>query len=133
MSSTGSSRPERAAPATALALGCLVVALGIAGWPLAGLAHQSLNAGNGGPPFYVFGPFGLVGLVVAWRRPRNPLGWILAGMAVAGAISQDGSFYAVADYRLRHGTLPLGWVAMLAQPAWAMYEPSPRAVRWCLP
>jgi hypothetical protein len=120
MSSTGSSRPERAAPATALALGCLVVALGIAGWPLAGLAHQSLNAGNGGPPFYVFGPFGLVGLVVAWRRPRNPLGWILAGMAVAGAISQDGSFYAVADYRLRHGTLPLGWVAMLAQPAWAI-------------
>ncbi len=27
--------------------------------------------------------------------------------------------YAIADYRLRHGTLPLGWVAMLAQPAWA--------------
>ena len=27
--------------------------------------------------------------------------------------------YAVADYRVRHGTLPLGWVAMLAQPAWA--------------
>jgi hypothetical protein len=69
MSSTGGRRFERAAPATALALGCLVVALGVAGWPLASLAHQSVNAGNGGPPFYVFGPFGLVGLVVAWRRP----------------------------------------------------------------
>jgi len=33
---------------------------------------------------------------------------------------EDGSFYAVADYRLRHGTLPLGWVAMLAQPSWAI-------------
>ena len=27
--------------------------------------------------------------------------------------------YAIADYRLRHGRLPLGWVAMLAQPGWA--------------
>jgi hypothetical protein len=60
-----------------------------------------------------------VGFVVAWRRPRNPLGWILVGLAVAGAVSDDGSVYAIADYRLRHGTLPLGWVAMLAQPAWA--------------
>jgi len=25
----------------------------------------------------------------------------------------------VADYRLHHGTLPLGWVAVLLQPAWA--------------
>jgi len=61
----------------------------------------------------------VAGFVVAWRRPRNPLGWILVGLAVAGAVSDDGSLYAIADYRLRHGTLPLGWVAMLAQPAWA--------------
>jgi hypothetical protein len=26
----------------------------------------------------------------------------------------------VADYRLRRGDLPLGWVAMLAQPGWAL-------------
>ena len=25
----------------------------------------------------------------------------------------------MADYRLHHGTLPLGWVAVLLQPAWA--------------
>jgi hypothetical protein len=41
-------------------------------------------------------------------------------MAVAGGLSQDGSLYAIADYRLRHGTLPFGWVAMLAQPGWAI-------------
>jgi hypothetical protein len=34
-------------------------------------------------------------------------------------LSEDASFYAVADYGLRHGGLPLGWVAMLAQPGWA--------------
>ena len=35
-------------------------------------------------------------------------------------LSQDGSLYAIAAYRVRHGTLPLGWVAMLAQPGWAI-------------
>ena len=34
-------------------------------------------------------------------------------------LSSDASSYAVADYRLRHGDLPLGWVAVLLQPAWA--------------
>jgi hypothetical protein len=63
--------------------------------------------------------FGVVGFVVAWRKPRNPLGWAILGLAVFGALSQDASFYTVADYRLRHGGLPLGWVALLAQPGWA--------------
>jgi len=57
---------------------------------------------------------------VAWRKPRNPLGWCLLGLAVAGAFSEDGSLYAIAGYRVRHGTLPLGWVAVLAQPGWAI-------------
>ena len=58
--------------------------------------------------------------MVAWRKPRNPLGWLLLGGAVFLALSQDASFYTVADYRLRHGDLPLGWVAVLAQPGWAL-------------
>ncbi|HEY6296116.1 MAG TPA: hypothetical protein VIX15_10675, partial [Streptosporangiaceae bacterium] len=122
MSSPGTGRLRLASPATVLVLGCLMLTLALvaAAWPLASLAHQNVTAASGGPPFWMFGPFGLVGFVVAWRKPRNPLGWILVGMAVAGAFSQDGSFYAVADYRLRHGTLPLGWVAMLAQPGWSI-------------
>jgi hypothetical protein len=122
MSSLGTGRLRLASPATVLVLGCLMLTLALfaAAFPLASLAHQNVTAASGGPPFWLFSPFGLVGFVVAWRRPRNPLGWILVGMAVAGAFSQDGSFYAVADYRLRHGTLPLGWVAMLAQPGWSI-------------
>jgi hypothetical protein len=73
-----------------------------------------------GSQCWTFAPFGLVGFVIAWRRPGNALGWCLVGATVAGALSQDGSLYAVAVYRLRHGTLPLGWVAMLAQPGWAI-------------
>ena len=59
----------------------------------------------------------MVGFVVAWRAPRNPLGWCLVGMMVAGALSDDGSLYAIAAYRIRHGTLPLGWAALLALPS----------------
>jgi len=106
-------------PAAALVLGGVTLALMIAGVPLAGLAHQSLNASGGSLPVWVSAPFAVVGFVVAWRKPGNPLGWIILGTAVFFALSEDASFYAVADYRLRHGGLPFGWVALLAQPGWA--------------
>ena len=96
-----------------------LLALVVAAVPLAGLARQSLNASGGSVPVWVTAPFGVVGLVVAWRRPANPLGWIMLGGALFGALSEDASFYTVADYRLRHGGLPLGWLALLAQPGWA--------------
>ncbi len=117
-------RPARrlrlASPATALVLGCVIVALVAAQWPFAGLAHVGVNSSTGGPEWWAFIPFGVVGFVVAWRKPRNPVGWCLLGLVVAGALSDDGSLYAIAAYRVRHGTLPLGWVAMLAQPGWAI-------------
>jgi hypothetical protein len=143
-------RPARrlrlASPASALVIGCVIVALVAAAWPFAGLAHLGVNSGTGGPVWWTFTPFGVVGFVVAWRKPRNPLGWCLLGLVVAGALSDDGSLYAIAAYRVRHGTLPLGWVAMLAQPGWALFIvligltvlifpdgtlPSPR-LRWLL-
>jgi hypothetical protein len=116
----GARRRRLAASAAALVLAGVVLASAIAEWPLARLAHQSVNAYGGGAPFWEFAPFAVVGFIVAWWRPRNPLGWILVGLAAALGLSEDGSFYAVADYRLRHGTLPLGWVAMFAQPGWAI-------------
>ena len=73
-----------------LACGAAMLALAVAAVPLAGLAHQSLNASGGSVPVWVVAPFGIVGLVVAWRRPGNPLGWIM-----------------------------LGGLALLAQPGWA--------------
>ncbi len=143
-------RPARrlrlASPATALVLGAIVVALLAAQWPFAGLAHLGVSSSTGSPQWWTFTPFGVVGFVVAWRKPRNPLGWCLLGLVVAGALSDDGSLYAIAAYRVRHGTLPLGWVAMLAQPGWALFIvligltvlifpdgtlPSPR-LRWVL-
>src|SRR5579872_3815437 len=109
-----------ASPATALVLGVLTLALIAAEWPFAGLAHLGVNANTGGPQWWVYAPFGVVGFVLAWRKPGNPLGWCLLGMGVTGALSGAGSLYAIAAYRVRPGTLPLGWVAMLAQPGWAI-------------
>ena len=43
---------------------------------------------------------------------------MLAG-AFFFALSEDASYYTVADYGLRHGDLPLGGVALFAQPGWA--------------
>ena len=119
MTDVAARRLRLASPATALIVGGLVLVLAVLDVPLARLAHQSLNASGGSSPFWFSVALAVVGFVVAWRRPRNPLGWLLLGGATFGALSQDASFYVVADYRLRHGGLPLGWVAVLAQPGWA--------------
>jgi len=119
MTAVTARRLRLASPATALIVGGLVLALVIVDVPLARMAHQSLNADGGSSPFWFSAALGVVGFVVASRSPRNPLGWILLGGATFDVLSQDASFYVVADYRLRHGGLPLGWVAVLAQPGWA--------------
>jgi hypothetical protein len=86
----------RPAPLSALVLGGLVLLAAIADVPLARLAHQSVDASGGSLPVWISAGFGVVGFVVAWRKPRNLLGWTLLGTAVfrsAGfrcCCSQDG-------------------------------------------
>ena len=106
-------------PVSVLILSGLLLVLIAVDAPLAGLAHQSINASSGSSPVWFTGVLGVLGFVLAWRRPRNPLGWIFLVAAVFSTLSEDASFYTVADYRLHHGGLPLGWVAVLAQPGWA--------------
>jgi len=103
-------------PAAALVLGGLVLVLAVAAVPLARLAHQSLNVSTGSSPVWVTAPAAAVGFVVAWRKPGNPLGWIILVAAAVSMLTKDASYYAVADYRLHRGGLPLGWLALLAQP-----------------
>jgi hypothetical protein len=105
--------------ATCAVIGVVVLVLFIAAVPLAGLAHQNLNASSGSLPVWVTAPFAVVGMVLAWRRPANPVGWIMLGGAFFFALSEDASYYTVADYGLRHGDLPLGALALFAQPSWA--------------
>ena len=59
-------------PAACAVIGVVVLALFIAAVPLAGLAHQSLNASSGSLPVWVTAPFAVVGLVLAWAQARQP-------------------------------------------------------------
>ncbi len=85
--------------------------------PLSALAR--MPASSGGGEVVLVPVFGVLGFVLAWRKPANPIGWLLLGAVGFLVLSGAASAYAVADYRLRHGGLPLGWVAVLLQPGWA--------------
>jgi hypothetical protein len=104
-------------PVAALVLGGLVLVLAVAAVPLARLAHQSLNAATASVPVWVTAPAAVGAFLVAWRKPGNPLGWIFLGTSALSMLAEDASYYAVADYRLHHGGLPLGWVALLVEPS----------------
>jgi hypothetical protein len=62
-------------------------------------------------------PFAVVGLIVARRRPRNSIGWILLGLTFAVCLSVDAANYSVLVYRV-HDHLPLGRLAVFLAPAW---------------
>jgi hypothetical protein len=110
-------RSRLATPRTAVLLGVLVLALAVLVVPLAFLAGATGDSSGGGE--YLGPAFGLVGFLVAWRRPGNPLGWLLLGAVGFLTLSSDAGLYAVAAYRVPGTHLPLGWVAVLLQPGWA--------------
>ncbi len=110
-------RAWRAAPALAACLGALVLVLMAASVPLARLAHQSLVGNAAGVPLIV--ACGVVGVVVARRKPRHLMGWILLGIGIGFLLNTDASDYLIADYRLHGGSWPLGSAVVLLQPAWA--------------
>jgi len=92
-------------PATAWTLAGLTVLLTAALVPLSLAARQNPFAA-GGANVVISLAFGVVGLVVAWHRPRNPIGWFMLALG-PGFISQiDSGLYDVISYRLGH-QLPL--------------------------
>ena len=107
-----------ASPATANIIGIAGVALLLATVPLAAATH-ALTVWNVGSDIVLFLAFGGVGLVVARRQPRNAVGWILLGFAVALAALNCAGAYADLVYRFGHGALPFGPVAVLLGLLWA--------------
>jgi hypothetical protein len=101
-------------PTVALVLGALsVIVLG--GALLISTGDERVLVTSSGPlPF----AFGLVGLLVAYKRPENPIGWCF--LIAAFLITLDGaaSAYSVAVYR-GHRDLPFGPLALFLQPSWA--------------
>jgi hypothetical protein len=101
-----------ASPRTALGLGGLVAALIAAFAPVLALANQ-FGLSNFGTPFVIEVPCAAVGLLVARRLPRNPIGWLLLVGCGAAVLSSDAGYYAWAVYGHGNHALPLGWLAVL--------------------
>jgi MFS family permease len=60
-----------------------------------------------------------VGVVVARRQPRNPVGWVLLIFTLLFVLGACASYYAVLDYHLGHRGLPLAAIAVLVGTVWA--------------
>jgi hypothetical protein len=104
-------RPFWATPATAWALAGLTVLLAVALIPLSLTTRQNPLAA-GGANVVIAVSFAVVGLVVAWHRPRNPIGWLMLALAVNFILYIDSGLYNVLNYRLGY-RLPLAPVVLL--------------------
>jgi hypothetical protein len=110
-------RLRRASPATATGLAAVALILTALAIVLSDLEHKLSILGSG-PIIPVVVVYAGVGVIVARRQPRNPIGWILIGFIVLFLLSNDVGFYAAYAYLGHHG-LPLAPVAVLLQPLWA--------------
>ncbi len=103
--------PRLASPVVAAGLGGLGLALLVAWVLLTSLTRDVQVSRDGAAVVFAVGT-GLLGLLVARRQPRNPEGWLLLGSAAAVLAVLDSGLYAVLDYRMHHGLLPLGEAAV---------------------
>ena len=114
----------------AVALGILALVLNIVALVLVASANQTA-------PRLVqltaLLPTAAIGMLVAVRRPGNPLGWLLLGCAVLFSLQGGSVAYSVLDYRLHHGTLPLGRLALALQQTWALGLVLVAGVLWLFP
>jgi len=113
-------------PGTATALGVLVLVLTIATFTLKGFDQQLTGSGTWSGIAIVVTYAG-VGLVVARRQPRNPIGWLLLVFIALYVLGAGAVEYAVLAYSLGHRGLPLAPAAVvlgtLQAPSLALFPP----------
>ena len=105
-------------PTGAVLVGALTLLLMAADVPLEASIH-TLAFANNGLEFVFILPFTLVGVVVARREPRNPMGWLLQGVGLLTVFNTVADDYAVFVYRFGHRGSPLGPVAVLLDTGFA--------------
>jgi hypothetical protein len=124
----------RAAPVAAVVLGVLVLGLAVASVVVDSLSHQSPAGGPAADAFITAAgvvPATAIGTLLAARRPRNPIGWLL--LVVIIAEGSPASQYLILDYRMHNGTLPLGWLAVVLEEDWPIFLVSVTLLLWLFP
>ena len=124
-------RSRRAAPVAAAALGALTLGLGLANVPLDHITHQPGALLSEVIGLALIGTGAAVGALLAARRPRNPIGWIL--LAIFLLVAPPYGDYAVLDYRMHHGALPLGGVALALLADWPVWLVLITILLWLFP
>jgi signal transduction histidine kinase len=122
--------------ACAAALAALVLVVG--GLALDRVAADRQIAGSG--PVWLY-PFlvaavaapAAVGALIATRRPRNPIGWILVLGALSLAVVLAAQPYALVALDAERGSLPGGSWAALAASQWPFFFAWPLAVAFVFP
>ena len=124
---------RRVAPGAAVAFGALTLGAGLATVPLGRLAHLPEPHGPLSWLFLVLflTPGVMVGTLLAARRPRNPLGWMLLAFYLLA--QNPAGDYAIIDYRLHHGHLPLGSVAVVVLASWPVWLVLIANLLWVFP
>jgi hypothetical protein len=100
-----------ATPRTALVAATVMLLFLAAAIPLSLLTHNLSQS----VPFL---PAGVVGVILARQRPRNPIGWVFVALALTVFVTADTSQYAMLAYRLHHPGLPLARLAVAANAMW---------------
>ena len=112
--------------AMANSAGILVLVLAVVIFPLSAAVHEGMlsNASQ----VVVFLPIAGVGLVVARRLPRNPIGWLLLAGAAGPLLTAAANPYLWLVYRLGH-RWPLGPLALVLAESWvAVYVTLPLVI-----
>jgi hypothetical protein len=124
----------RVAPVAAVGFGVFTLGLDLASVPLDSMT-SSLGPGGQLADWITTAvgvvPAVAVGTLLAARRPRNPIGWILLTIFLLAAAPV--SDYAILDYRMHHGTLPFGWVAVALGSAWPIFLVLIAILLWVFP
>jgi hypothetical protein len=108
-------RSRLAPPAVAAwSLGVLTILICAAVVPLALAAHE---AESDIATVLIMMSLPAVGIVVARRQPRNPLGWLFLAVGALSALGVGAGAYAVLSYRLGHH-LPLSVAAVFVALYW---------------
>ena len=124
----------RIAQALAVLLGIMVLGVAMSTVVLDALVHTPATGGPVVESLSVAAaaiPATVVGVLLAARRPRNPIGWLLFGILLVGA-SPTGE-YDILDYRMHHGTLPLGSLSVIVQECWPLFLAFVAILLWVFP